>query len=103
MTTGPPAYQLTGYITAEAPVAVSYFGMDGRLPRTSHGRVFINGGALFGTSSGLACKSLVMRNLLFFSMLNGEAGLSVSVTLLSLRSVRWQGHCNCVRHLLIPQ
>lgn len=46
MTTTPLAYQLTGYITAEAPVAVSYFGMDKRLPRTPHGQAFLNGGTL---------------------------------------------------------
>lgn len=48
MTTTPLAYQLTGYITAESPVAVSYFGMDERLPRTPHGQVFLNGGTLRG-------------------------------------------------------
>lgn len=37
MNTTPLVYQLSGYIIAEAPIAVSYFGMNGRLPRTPHG------------------------------------------------------------------
>lgn len=48
MNTTPLAYQLSGHITAEAPIAVSYFGMDERLPRTPHGQVFLNGGTLRG-------------------------------------------------------
>lgn len=46
MTTPPLAYQLAGHITAETPIAVSYFGMNERLPRTPHGQVFLNGGTL---------------------------------------------------------
>ncbi|MDR5899480.1 hypothetical protein QC823_10815 [Halomonas vilamensis] len=48
MNTTPLAYQLSGHITAEAPINVSYFGMDERLPRTPHGQVFLNGGTLRG-------------------------------------------------------
>ncbi|RUR29719.1 hypothetical protein ELY33_12300 [Vreelandella andesensis] len=48
MNTTPLAYQLSGHITAEAPITVSYFGMDERLPRTPHGQVFLNGGTLRG-------------------------------------------------------
>lgn len=48
MNTTPLAYQLSGHITAEAPLNVSYFGMDERLPRTPHGQVFLNGGTLRG-------------------------------------------------------
>lgn len=48
MSSMPLAYQLSGYITAEAPINVSYFGMDERLPRTPHGEVFLNGGTLRG-------------------------------------------------------
>src|SRR5690554_1583408 len=44
----PLAYQLSGVITAEAPIAVDYFGMEQRLPRTPHGQVFLNGGTLRG-------------------------------------------------------
>lgn len=46
MTTPPLAYQLAGHITAETPIAVSYSGMNERLPRTPHGQVFLNGGTL---------------------------------------------------------
>lgn len=46
MTTPPLAYQLTGHITAETPIAVSYFGMNERLPRTPHGEAFLNAGTL---------------------------------------------------------
>lgn len=48
MNTTSLAYQLSGHITAEAPINVSYFGMDERLPRTPHGQVFLNGGTLRG-------------------------------------------------------
>lgn len=37
MNTTPLAYQLSGHITAEAPLNVSYSGIDERLPRTPHG------------------------------------------------------------------
>lgn len=44
----PLAYQLSGLITAEAPITVDYVGMEQRLPRTPHGQVFLNGGTLRG-------------------------------------------------------
>lgn len=44
----PVSYHLDGIITAEAPIAVSYFGLDERMPRTPHGQVFLNGGTLRG-------------------------------------------------------
>lgn len=44
----PVSYHFDGHITAEGPIAVSYFGLDERLPRTPHGQVFLNGGTLRG-------------------------------------------------------
>ncbi|MFB9146265.1 hypothetical protein ACFFU2_06990 [Halomonas alkalicola] len=41
-------YLLRGEITATAPLSVTYVGLDGRLPRTPHGEVFLNSGTLRG-------------------------------------------------------
>lgn len=59
MNTTPLAYQLSGYITAEAPLNVSYFGLDERLPRTPHGQVFLNGGTLRGPLRKAGLKMLI--------------------------------------------
>lgn len=59
MNTTPLAYQLSGYITAEAPLNVSYLGMDERLPRTPHGQVFLNGGTLRGPLRKAGLKMLI--------------------------------------------
>ena len=48
MNTTPLAYQLSSCIIAEAPITVSYLGMNERLSRTPHGQVFLNGGTLRG-------------------------------------------------------
>ena len=42
------AYTLRGHLTARSPISVSYIGLDGALPRTPHGQVFLNGGTLRG-------------------------------------------------------
>lgn len=55
----PLAYQLSGVITAEAPITVDYFGMDQRLPRTPHGQVFLNGGTLRGPLRKAGLKMLI--------------------------------------------
>ena len=41
-------YLLRGEITATAPLSVTYVGLDGKLPRTPHGEVFLNSGTLRG-------------------------------------------------------
>lgn len=41
-------YILRGEITANSPIAVSYVGLNGKLPRTPHGEVFLNSGTLRG-------------------------------------------------------
>lgn len=47
-----------GQIVAEGPINVSYFGSDGRLPRTPHGEVFLNAGTLRGPLRKAGMKAL---------------------------------------------
>lgn len=46
--TTPYAYTLKGHLVAQTPIAVSYVDLDGKLPKTPHGQVYLNGGTLRG-------------------------------------------------------
>ena len=42
------AYTLKGHLLAQTAIAVSYIDLDGKLPRTPHGKAYLNGGTLRG-------------------------------------------------------
>lgn len=50
--------RLKGHLTAETPIQVSYPDMNGKLPRTPHGEVFLNGGTLRGPLRKCALKAI---------------------------------------------
>lgn len=47
-----------GHLMAEAPIQVSYPGMDGKLPRTPHGEAYLNGGTLRGPLRKAALRAI---------------------------------------------
>jgi hypothetical protein len=47
-----------GHLEAEAPLYVTYFGSEGRLPRTPHGEVFLNAGTFRGPLRKAGMKAL---------------------------------------------